>query len=155
MPDGRPGVRVELDQLVDLGRIDAPASEGGLHRSQVVAHQPDIDHDGHNGSVTTRGRWPMTRWARAPVAGRSGRDDRPAVSCDGVVVRYGETVAVDRLSFEGRAGEVVALLGPNGAGKTSTVEALEGYRPVAGGLGPGPRPRPRPPTTPPWCPASG
>ena len=50
--------------------------------------------------------------------------------CDGVVIRYGTTVAVDRLSFEGRAGEVVALLGPNGAGKTSTVEALEGYRSV-------------------------
>ena len=28
---------------------------------------------------------------------------------------------------------MVALLGPNGAGKTSTVEALEGYRPVDGG----------------------
>ena len=28
---------------------------------------------------------------------------------------------------------MLALLGPNGAGKTSTVEALEGYRPIAGG----------------------
>jgi ABC-2 type transport system ATP-binding protein len=55
---------------------------------------------------------------------------RPAVVCDGVVIRYGDTVAVDHLSFEGLAGEVVALLGPNGAGKTSTVEALEGYRRV-------------------------
>ncbi len=42
-------------------------------------------------------------------------------------------MAVDRLSFSGRAGEVLALLGPNGAGKTSTVEALEGYRRPAGG----------------------
>ena len=57
----------------------------------------------------------------------------PAVSCDGVVIRYGETLAVDRLSFVGRAGQVVALLGPNGAGKTSTVEALEGYRPIEAG----------------------
>ncbi len=53
--------------------------------------------------------------------------------CDGLVVRYGDTVAVDRLSFTARRGEVLALLGPNGAGKTSTVEALEGYRPVASG----------------------
>jgi ABC-2 type transport system ATP-binding protein len=49
------------------------------------------------------------------------------------VIRYGDTLAVDRLSFEGHAGQVVALLGPNGAGKTSTVEALEGYRPVSAG----------------------
>ncbi len=60
-------------------------------------------------------------------------DGPAAVVCDGVVVRYGETTAVDRLSFAARSGQVVALLGPNGAGKTSTVEALEGYRPVASG----------------------
>jgi len=57
----------------------------------------------------------------------------PAVECDGVVIRYGDTLAVDRLSFTARRGEVLALLGPNGAGKTSTVEALEGYRSVADG----------------------
>jgi ABC-2 type transport system ATP-binding protein len=57
----------------------------------------------------------------------------PAVECDAVVIRYGDTTAVDRLSFEAHRGEVLALLGPNGAGKTSTVEALEGYRPVSSG----------------------
>jgi len=56
-----------------------------------------------------------------------------AVEVEGLVVRYGSTSAVDGISFEVRAGEVVALLGPNGAGKTSTVETLEGYRrPSAG-----------------------
>jgi ABC-2 type transport system ATP-binding protein len=55
------------------------------------------------------------------------------VACDGVVIRYGDTLAVDRLTLTGRAGTVVALLGPNGAGKTSTVEALEGYRKVEAG----------------------
>ena len=67
--------------------------------------------------------------ARAPF----GPADAAAVTCDGVVIRYGTTLAVDRLSFTGRGGQVVALLGPNGAGKTSTVEALEGYRPVDAG----------------------
>ncbi|HEX7442608.1 MAG TPA: ABC transporter ATP-binding protein, partial [Acidimicrobiales bacterium] len=65
------------------------------------------------------------------AGGASG--DRPAVECDGVVIRYGATLAVDRLSFRAHRGEVLALLGPNGAGKTSTVEALEGYRAIAGG----------------------
>ena len=63
----------------------------------------------------------------------SPRHEAPAVECDGVVIRYGDTLAVDRLSFTARRGEVLALLGPNGAGKTSTVEALEGYRSVAAG----------------------
>ena len=57
----------------------------------------------------------------------------PAVVCDGLVVRYGDTVAVDGLSFRAEAGQVTALLGPNGAGKTSTVETLEGYRRATAG----------------------
>jgi ABC-2 type transport system ATP-binding protein len=57
----------------------------------------------------------------------------PAVRCDEVVIRYGDTVAVDHLTFAAHAGEIVALLGPNGAGKTTTVEALEGYRAVDAG----------------------
>lgn len=56
-----------------------------------------------------------------------------ALRVDGVVKRYGETVAVDDLTFEVRRAEVLALLGPNGAGKTSTVEMCEGFlRPDAG-----------------------
>jgi ABC-2 type transport system ATP-binding protein len=42
--------------------------------------------------------------------------------------RYGETHAVDGVSFEVAAGTVFGLLGPNGAGKTTTVEVLEGLR---------------------------
>lgn len=56
-----------------------------------------------------------------------------AIAVDSLVVRYGETVAVDGLDLSAEAGEVFALLGPNGAGKTSTVEALEGYRKPASG----------------------
>jgi ABC-2 type transport system ATP-binding protein len=42
--------------------------------------------------------------------------------------RYGQTHAVDGVSFEVPAGTVFGLLGPNGAGKTTTVEVLEGLR---------------------------
>ncbi|HLX89440.1 MAG TPA: ABC transporter ATP-binding protein [Acidimicrobiales bacterium] len=63
----------------------------------------------------------------------SGPSAAPAVECRDLVVRYGDVVAVDGLSFSARRGQVLALLGPNGAGKTSTVETLEGYRrPSAG-----------------------
>jgi ABC-2 type transport system ATP-binding protein len=56
-----------------------------------------------------------------------------AVSVEQLVVRYGDVVAVDGLSFTAAAGEVTALLGPNGAGKTTTVETCEGYRKPDGG----------------------
>ncbi len=48
---------------------------------------------------------------------------------------YGNTVAVDGISFSVQRGEIFGLLGPNGAGKTSTLECLEGLRaPSAGSL---------------------
>ncbi len=55
-------------------------------------------------------------------------DVGPAIAIDGLTKRYGDRVAVDGVSIEVDAGEVVALLGPNGAGKTTTVEVVEGYR---------------------------
>ena len=49
-----------------------------------------------------------------------------AISCRGLVKRYGTVVAVDGLDLEVRAGECFGLLGPNGAGKTTTIEILQG-----------------------------
>lgn len=43
-------------------------------------------------------------------------------------VRYGDFIAVDRLSLAIAQGELYALLGTNGAGKTSTLETLQGHR---------------------------
>ena len=51
-----------------------------------------------------------------------------AVELDGLVKRYGTTMAVDGLTFHAARGEVTALLGPNGAGKTTTVEICAGFR---------------------------
>ncbi|MFI7027020.1 ABC transporter ATP-binding protein [Micromonospora sp. NPDC049900] len=42
--------------------------------------------------------------------------------------RYGNTVAVDDVSFVVEAGEIFGILGPNGAGKTTTVECVSGMR---------------------------
>jgi len=57
----------------------------------------------------------------------------PLVEVDQLVQRFGDFVAVDRLSFTIEAGEVFALLGPNGAGKTTTIRVLVTLlRPSAG-----------------------
>jgi ABC-2 type transport system ATP-binding protein len=52
----------------------------------------------------------------------------PAVVVAGLVMRYGDTTAVDDLSLAVERGTVTAVLGPNGAGKTTTLETCEGYR---------------------------
>ena len=41
---------------------------------------------------------------------------------------YGDTVAVNDVSFTVHEGEIFGILGPNGAGKTTTVECIEGLR---------------------------
>jgi len=48
---------------------------------------------------------------------------------------YGDTVAVDGISFEVGRREIVGLLGPNGAGKTTTISMILGIlEPDSGGI---------------------
>jgi ABC-2 type transport system ATP-binding protein len=55
------------------------------------------------------------------------------ISVTGFSKNYGETQAVEDLSFEVAAGSILAMLGPNGAGKTTTLRALAGIlQPAAG-----------------------
>jgi ABC-type cobalamin/Fe3+-siderophores transport system ATPase subunit len=47
-----------------------------------------------------------------------------AVEATDLVKHFGDTVAVDGVSFSVPEGSVLGLLGPNGAGKTTTVRML-------------------------------
>jgi ABC-2 type transport system ATP-binding protein len=55
------------------------------------------------------------------------------IEVDGLTRSYGETLAVDGLSFTVEAGEVLGLVGPNGAGKTTTLRSLAGILPPTSG----------------------
>lgn len=46
---------------------------------------------------------------------------------------YGQTVAVDRITFEVPEGQIVGFLGPNGAGKSTTLRMLACYLPPTSG----------------------
>jgi len=48
------------------------------------------------------------------------------IQADGLTRTYGDITAVDRVSFEVRAGEIFGLLGPDGAGKTTLFRMLCG-----------------------------
>jgi branched-chain amino acid transport system permease protein len=93
------------------------------------------------------GLWPvLARWV--PVRSRPRRIDpgvpalkrRPLPSAGetvlevkGATMRFGGLVAVNELSLEVRAGEIVALIGPNGAGKSTMFNLVSGVlAPTAG-----------------------
>lgn len=47
---------------------------------------------------------------------------------------YGDTLALDHVTFEVGRGEVVGFLGPNGAGKTTTMRIITGFIPPTSGI---------------------
>ena len=55
------------------------------------------------------------------------------LSVENLEVRYGRTRAVQGVSLELDAGEIVAVLGANGAGKSSLLRAIQGMTRPAGG----------------------
>ena len=51
---------------------------------------------------------------------------QPAISVKDLRYSYGDILAVDGISFDVAAGEVIGFLGPNGAGKSTVVKMLTG-----------------------------
>jgi ABC-2 type transport system ATP-binding protein len=52
--------------------------------------------------------------------------DQPTLAARGVTKRFGEREALRDVSFDARAGELLAIIGPNGAGKTTLLSILAG-----------------------------
>src|SRR6266567_3129603 len=55
------------------------------------------------------------------------------ISVQQITKRFGTQVAVEALSFEVPAGQIVGFLGPNGAGKSTTLKMLTGMLEPSGG----------------------
>src|SRR6185503_16557052 len=56
-----------------------------------------------------------------------GRLNNRMLEAKDVVMKYGELVAVDRVSLVLKPGEITSIIGPNGAGKSTLLRALNGF----------------------------
>jgi ABC-2 type transport system ATP-binding protein len=56
----------------------------------------------------------------------AGRREADMIEARGLTKRYGDTLAVDNLSFSVEPGKITGFLGPNGAGKTTTMRLILG-----------------------------
>ncbi|NRP22564.1 Ribosome-associated ATPase [Ensifer adhaerens] len=64
-----------------------------------------------------------------PLAAPSVHAQGLALEVNGLTVRYGNVIALDKVSLAVPARTVVGLIGPNGAGKSTTVDAIAGFLP--------------------------
>lgn len=55
------------------------------------------------------------------------------IEVQNVTKRYGQTLAVNDVSFRVEQGEIVGFLGPNAAGKTTTMRIITNYMPATSG----------------------
>jgi sulfonate transport system ATP-binding protein len=60
-------------------------------------------------------------------------EHQPKIRVNKLTKRFGELTVLDEISFEIKAGELVAIVGPTGCGKTTFLNSLSRLMPVTSG----------------------
>ena len=67
------------------------------------------------------------------ISSNETNENPPLLELTNISVEYGAVRALDDVSMDVHAGEVVAVMGPNGAGKSTVLKAVMGLAPVVSG----------------------
>jgi branched-chain amino acid transport system permease protein len=114
---------------------------GGLLRASLLQRIPllaPLGREHHERAALATDKATAAPEAGLPLASLASK---PAAGSDvllathGLTMAFGGNIAVDRVSLEVRAGEIVGLIGPNGSGKTTLFNCLSKvFEPVAGDI---------------------
>lgn len=139
---------VEIDVAEpDVAEAESEVVEAEVAEAEVVEAEPErVEVEQPSEAERAPARAPVKRTPprRATAKQRSKKRDAPAargkrpelvLSVDGLTKRFDETVAVDGIDLEVRAGWFTGIVGPNGAGKTTTLSMITGLlRPDSGNV---------------------
>ncbi|HQZ66232.1 MAG TPA: ribosome-associated ATPase/putative transporter RbbA [Planctomycetaceae bacterium] len=70
---------------------------------------------------------------KVEIPARTADDNLVAIEAQNLTMRFGDFVAVDRVTFRIERGEIFGFLGSNGCGKTTTMKMLTGLLPASDG----------------------
>src|SRR4051795_6798801 len=96
-------------------------------RLRADASHPPTPRAEAPGRVRRRG------WALRPDPGSESGDADVGIVVRNLAKRFGQFQAVDGVSFEVPAGQLVALLGPSGSGKSTILRIIAGLEPADAG----------------------
>jgi ABC-type branched-subunit amino acid transport system ATPase component/branched-subunit amino acid ABC-type transport system permease component len=104
-----------------------------LGRAHDALHLPSMPslRRGAEEDAAAAAAFDLKTYRNSAMAGGGG--GKTVLVAKDISVSYGAVKAVDGISFELKAGELLGVIGPNGAGKTSLIDALTGFNKLSSG----------------------
>jgi ABC-2 type transport system ATP-binding protein len=126
------GVRVVMEKVVDAKAIVLPQvlTQEGHGTVSIEPVKPRFE-DAFIARLKTKSI--ITQQTTTSPLSVSVSADKAVISVDNLTRTFGDFIAVNKISFNVKKGEVFGLLGANGAGKSTAFRMLCGLLPVSSG----------------------